>query len=190
MTLVEYGYNVGHLGGAGCSVDPKFMSSYCKRLFSSAIQRLNNRQNENKLHIILRQRFEGQILSKNSLKRIRRFWVIDNSVIVLTPFPIEVPRMKGIYRKMAHRGELPGTASNQLAKRSYDESLKMISGDYWGNNLSEEYFDPDQYFYLNQSSVLDENNEFFLKDQVHWSPGKRKAKKDLVFDFCRRFGCR
>ena len=66
----------------------------------------------------------------------------------------------------------------------------MIAGDYWGNNLNEEYFDPDQYFYLDKLSLLDENNEFFLKDQVHWSPGKRKSKADLVFDFCSRFGCR
>ena len=154
MALVEYGHNVGHLGGAGCSVDPKFMSFSCKKLFSSAIQRLNDRQNDDKLHIILRQRFEGRSLSKNSLNRIREFWTIDNSVIVTTPFPIEAPRMKGIYRKMANRGESPELAFNQLSKRPYDESIKMIAGDYWGNNLNEEYFDPDQYFYLDKLSLL------------------------------------
>lgn len=186
MVFIEYGYKIGHLGGAGCSIDPKFMSQSCKTLFNKAIRYLNNRENKKNLNIILRQRYNGRDLSEKSLYRIMNFWDIENSKIIMTPYPIESPRMKGIYRKMAHRGKLPLSSSMQLEINPYKKSLNFLSDELWNKNL---IFDPDQFIFQDKNNVVDENGEFFLKDQVHWSPGKRDSKLNLVNNFCERFIC-
>jgi peptidoglycan/LPS O-acetylase OafA/YrhL len=186
MAFIEYGYKIGHLGGAGCSIDPKFMTQSCKTLFNEAIRYLNNRESKKDLNIILRQRYYGRDLSEKSLNRIRNFWDIENSKIIMTPYPIESPRMKGIYRKMAHRGKLPLPASMQLEINPYKKSLNILSSESWNKNL---IFDPDEFIFQDKNNVIDENGEFFLKDQVHWSPGKRDSKTSLVKNFCERFIC-
>lgn len=181
MAFRESGIEVGHMGGAGCSIDPKAMTEECKVIFHYALHRLNERTDNIRLTLLLRQRYSGVHLTNDVYERIVNFWTVRNSQIVIAPFPVEVPRMKGIYSVLATKGSL--NAKLFIRREEHDHSVNFLNDN---DALS---FNPDKFLFDDKVFIDAKVALESLKDQVHWAPGQNKYKIDFITAFCAEHEC-